>query len=38
MAVTVSNILVGEAQVLIGATLAAASDIGATQDLSLIHI
>ena len=32
MAVTVSNILVGEAQVLIGATLAAASDIGATQD------
>ena len=32
MAVTVSNIIVGEAQVLIGATLAAVSDIGATQD------
>ena len=32
MAVTVSNICVGEAQVLVGATLAAAADIGATQD------
>jgi len=32
MAVTVSNILVGEAQVLVGANLTSAADIGATQD------